>query len=62
MFDYYNEEEAQAIARCEECQELIYDNSNKIYMDDEGNYFCSLECACAYYGIHEAEDCLVAGV
>ena len=56
-FDY--EEKSQPIARCCECQELIYDDSAEIYMDNDGNYFCSLECSLNFYGIHAAEDCLV---
>lgn len=55
-FDY---EENQAIARCVECGELIYDNSDEIYVDCDGNYFCELSCALNYYGIYKAEDCLV---
>jgi hypothetical protein len=58
MFNDY-EEKSQPIARCCECQELIYDDSQEVYMDAEGNYFCSLECALNFYGIHLAEDCLV---
>ena len=56
-FDY--EEKSQPIARCDECGELIYDDSYEIYMDCKGNYFCSLDCSLAHYGIHKAEDCLV---
>lgn len=57
MFDeeFNYEEKAQPIARCVECQELIYDNSDEIYLDGEGNYFCCQECAMRYYGIHPAE-------
>lgn len=58
-FDY--EEKSQPIARCAECGELIYDDSNEIYMDCRGNYFCNLECSLSYYGIHQAEDCFVGG-
>lgn len=54
-------EKESAIARCIECGELIYDDSIEIYMDDEQNYFCDIECALNYYGIHKAEDCLVVG-
>jgi formylmethanofuran dehydrogenase subunit E len=57
MFD--EEFEYQPIARCDECGELIYDDSAEIYVDNDGNYFCELECALNYYGIHKAEDCLV---
>ena len=63
MFDEYDFEqeecESTPIARCTDCGELIYDNSASIYMDAEQNYFCSLECSLNYYGIHQAEDCLV---
>lgn len=48
--------ESRQIARCEECGEDIYDDSNETYIDDEGNYFCCLECACRYYGIRKSED------
>ena len=57
MFD--EELDCQAIARCEECGELIYDNSEEIYMDGEGNYFCCQDCAMSFYSIHKAEDCYV---
>lgn len=49
---------AQPIARCVECDELLYDDSYEVYIDSEQNYFCSLECALNYYGIHKSEDCL----
>ena len=40
MFDeeFYDNEQAQVIARCEECGNLIYDDSGDMYMDNEGNY------------------------
>ena len=56
-FDY--EEEQQPIGRCAECGELIYDDSDEIYLDNEQNYFCGIECALNFWGIHKAEDCLV---
>lgn len=57
MFD--EEFDYEPIARCEECGDLIYDNSEEIYMDADGNYFCCRECVDSFYGIHKAEDCLV---
>jgi len=59
VFEYDGEQ--MAIARCEECGELIFDDSDAVYTDCEGNYFCSLDCALNFYGIAKAEDCLVAG-
>lgn len=53
--DIENENPRQ-IARCEECGEEIYDNSCEVYVDDEGNYFNSIECACRYHGIRKIED------
>lgn len=54
MFD--TDFECQPIARCVECEELIYDDSNEIYMDYDGNYFCCRECVDAFYGITQIED------
>lgn len=61
MFDeeFYDNEQPQVIGRCEECHDLIYDDSGEMYMDNEGNYFCCLECALSFYGIHQPEECLV---
>ena len=55
-FEY--DDEAVQIARCETCGEPIYDNSSEVYVDEKHNYFCSLECALQYYGIHLSEDIL----
>lgn len=51
----YVEYKEPVIARCEECGELIYEDNNDIYVDDEGNYFCSLECALDYYSIRRID-------
>ena len=55
--EYCNEKSIQ-IARCEECGEPIYDNSDEIYIDEDNNYFCCLVCALNHYGIHQPEDVL----
>lgn len=52
----YEEDNKHAIARCEECGELIYEDNDDIYIDDDGNYFCSLECALDYYSIRKVDD------
>lgn len=54
-----NDEEVMQIGVCEECRDEVFDDNNEIYIDDEGNMFCSLECALLYHGIHKSEDCLV---
>lgn len=54
---FYNEEKSEPIARCEECGALIYANSQDIYADSKDNYFCSLDCAMAFHGIFQSEEC-----
>ena len=49
------EEDIQPIARCEECGELIYEDNDDAYIDDEENYFCCLQCALDYYYIKKIE-------
>lgn len=50
-----NPELSKPIARCEECGDLIFDNSSEIYADEDNNYFCCCDCALRYYGIHQPE-------
>lgn len=54
-YNYYDEvddiDEEFAIARCEECGELIYEDNGDVYIDDDGNYFCCLKCALDHYSI-----------
>ena len=53
-YDYYDEQdEAQAIARCEECGELIYEDNDDAYVDDDGNHFCCLQCVLDHYSIRQ---------
>lgn len=47
---------SRPIAVCEECGELIYDNSSEMYIDEDNNYFCCLACALNHYGIRKIED------
>ena len=55
----HNDENEYPIARCEECGAFIYNGSADIYLDSDSEYFCCLECALNYHGIHLADDCLV---
>lgn len=52
----YDEDQAHAIARCEECGELVYEDNECAYIDDEGNYFCCLQCALSYYSIRRVDN------
>lgn len=44
-----------AIARCAECDELIYD-ADEVWIDEDGFRFCSAECACHFHGIVKGDD------
>lgn len=49
-------DETQAIARCEECGELIYEDNDDAYIDDEGNYFCCVQCALDHYSLRRVDN------
>lgn len=55
-FIEYEEDDNNAIARCEECGELIYEDNDDAYIDDDGNYFCNLRCALNYYSLRKIDD------
>lgn len=55
-FIEYEEDDSNAISRCEECGELIYEDNDDAYIDDDGNYFCSLRCALNYYSLRKIDD------
>lgn len=57
--DKYDEEleTPRQIAQCYECDAEIFDDAEDVYIDADGNYFCSLECALNFYGIRRSEDC-----
>ena len=57
MFDF-NEEEGRIIGTCECCGERIYDDNQEIYIDNNQNYFCCLDCALQAHGISLSEDYL----
>lgn len=54
MFDF--NEDVRSIARCSECEQLIYDDNEDVYMDEYGHYFCCLDCALQHHGIMKSED------
>lgn len=58
-FNEFEEDDSNAIARCEECGELIYEDNDDIYISEDGYFFCCLECALRFYGIQKAEDNMV---
>ena len=59
MFDNeyeYDEMHEEPIARCACCRELIYEDGDDVYKDEDVNYFCSLECVLEHYGVSKIEN------
>jgi len=50
-----DEKEVRVLGVCAECQNDIMDDVEDYYCDEDGNYFCSDECAMIYHGIHRLE-------
>lgn len=40
---------------CPECGETVTDEMPGVYVDNEGRYYCCLDCALSYNGITELE-------
>ena len=47
--------EVRILAYCAECGDEITDDIKDYYCDDDGNFFCSDECAMIHHGIHRLE-------
>lgn len=52
--------EIRTFGYCEECgneitSEIENNDEEEIYVDNEGRYFCSIECVLEYYGIEKIE-------
>jgi hypothetical protein len=47
--------EVRVLAYCAECENEIHDDVEEYYCDEDGNFFCDIECACIYHGIHRLE-------
>ena len=48
-------DEVRLIGYCAECGNDITDDMEDIYVDEDGNYFCSDECGMIYHGLHKLE-------
>ncbi len=53
-YDEFGEE--KPIARCTCCRELIYEDNDDTHIDEDGNYFCSIECVLEHYGVSKIEN------
>lgn len=50
-----NNDEVRVLTYCTECGTDITDDIEEYYCDEDGQYYCSCECAMIHYGIHKLE-------
>ena len=48
-------DDVRILGICECCENEITDENKIYYVDDEGRYFCSCECALEYHSIATIE-------
>lgn len=46
-----DEMDVRTIGYCAECDSEITDDMEDVYVDENGNYFCSVDCVLEYYKI-----------
>ena len=56
--DSYEEydNEITSIARCASCGELIFEDNKDVYINNDGEYFCGMQCVLDFYEIRLSED------
>jgi hypothetical protein len=50
-----DEKDVRVLGVCAECSNDITDDVEDYYCDEDGNYFCCVDCAMIYYHIHRLE-------
>lgn len=48
-------DEIRSFGYCECCGNEVTDKDEEYYVNSEGRIFCSVECACEYYGLTKVE-------
>lgn len=48
-------DEERLVAYCEECGSKITKDDDETYVDEEGHYFCCIDCVLEYHKIHRLE-------
>lgn len=49
-----DENEVRTLGYCAECNSEVTDES-EAYIDNDGNYFCDIECVLSFYNINKIE-------
>lgn len=48
-------DEIKVFGDCAECGDTVTDEMYGVYVDDEGRYYCCLDCALAHKGLTQLE-------
>ena len=48
-------EEVRSMGYCIECGSQITDDLDDVYIDNDGNYLCGIECIAEYFGLKKME-------
>ena len=48
-------DEVRVLGYCAECGNTITDDVRECYCNDDGEYFCDIECLLTYYNISKIE-------
>lgn len=48
-------EDIRTLGYCSECGETITDDMEDVYVNEDGRYFCCIECATLHYGLTKLE-------
>ena len=50
------DEEIRTLGYCTECGNVITDDMDEYFCDDDGNYFCDYTCVLEHYSVHRLEN------
>ena len=48
-------DDVRSFGYCENCGEKITSENEEYYVSDDGKVFCSVSCACEYFGLTKVE-------
>ena len=48
-------DEIRVFGHCAECGSVITDDLKECYCNDDGEYFCDIDCLLAYYNISKID-------
>lgn len=50
------DEDVRIIGKCEECESEVVSDNGDVYVDEDGRYYCCLDCLLEHYHITRLEE------